>query len=408
MTDRFEVPSGLKKTGLVLLALGIISVIAGALCFFNKGEAELTRFWMGLMQNSIFFLFMAVSSVFIQAAAALAQGGWIVAYKRVPEAIGANVWVFGAIVLVVLFSIVFGLGDHNPIYHWTNGGKDHDGNIVDEVIAGKSAFLNKGMFVGFSIAAVALWSYFGIKFRNMSLAQEKAPKNSTKIYWAAITVAGAFMVVYGLTMMSTTPWLWIMSIDAHWYSTLFSWHVFAGAFVSGMAMILLWTVYLKNQGNLVLMNKEHLHDLGKFMFAFSIFWTYTWFAQYMLIWYGNIPEETVYYNTRQNGAYSFPFYLNIVVNFVGPILILMSRPSKRNYFTVVFMACIIIFGQWLNLYLLTYPGPTGNNWHISWYEIGVFAGFAGLMILRVSKTLASADLIPHNHILLKETVVHLS
>ena len=402
MTDRFEVPSGLKKTGLALLAIGIITIIAGAICFLGKHEeAGLTRFWLGLAQNSIFFLFMAITSVFIQAAAALAQGGWIVAYKRVPEAIGAHVWVFGLIVLLILFSIVFGLGDHNPIYHWVHP----EG---DKVIEGKSTFLNKGMFVGFSIAAVGLWSFFGRKFRAMSIAQQSAPKNSTKIYWRTIVIAGAFMVVYGLTMMSTTPWLWIMSIDAHWYSTLFSWHVFAGAFVSGMAMILLWTVYLKNQGNLILMNKEHTHDLGKFMFAFSIFWTYTWFAQYMLIWYANIPEETVYYNTRQNGAYSFPFYLNLVVNFVGPILILMSRPSKRNYFTVVFMALIIIFGQWLNLYLLTYPGPTGNNWHISWYEIGIFAGFAGLMILTVSKTLAKEDLIPHNHILLKEAVVHLS
>lgn len=405
MTDRFEVPSGLKKTGLALLAIGVITVIAGAICLLGKGgDPGLTRFWLGLAQNSIFFLFMAVSSIFIQAAAAVAQGGWIVAYKRVPEAIGANVWIFGTIVLVVLFSIVFFVNDHhghNPIYHWVHP----EG---DKILEGKSAFLNTGMFVGFSIAAVGLWSYFGHKLRALSLAQEKAPKNSTKIYWKTITIAAAFLVVYGLTMGSTTPWLWIMSIDAHWYSTLFSWHVFAGAFVSGMALIMLWTVYLKNQGNLILMNKEHTHDLGKFMFAFSIFWTYTWFAQYMLIWYGNLPEETVYYNTRQNGAYSFPFYLNLVVNFVGPILILMSRPSKRNYFTVVFMALIIIFGQWLNLYMLSYPGPTGNDWHISWYEIGVFAGFAGIMILAVSKTLAKADLIPHNNVLLKETIVHIS
>lgn len=402
MTDRFIVPSGLKKTGLVLSLIGIITLIAGAVCFFGKHEeAGMVRFWMGLLQNSIFFLFMAISSVFIQAAASLAQGGWIVAYKRVPEAIGANVWVFGLIVLVILFSVVFGLGDHNPIYHWTN---PHG----DKILEGKSTFLNKGMFVGFSVAAVGLWSFFGRKFRAMSLAQETAPKNSTKIHWKTVSLAGAFMVVYGLTMMSTTPWMWIMSIDAHWYSTLFSWHVFAGAFVSGMAMILLWTVYLKNQGNLVLVNKEHIHDLGKFMFAFSIFWTYTWFAQYMLIWYGNIPEETTYYNKRQNGAYSFLFYLNIVVNFVGPILILMSRPSKRNYFTVVFMAMIIIFGQWLNLYLLTYPGPSGHNWSISWYEMGIFAGFAGVMILAVSKTLTKSDLIPHNNIFLKESVIHLS
>ena len=402
MTDRFEVPSGLKKTGLVLLIAGIATLIAGVVSLAGDHEhGGLTRFWLGLMQNSMFFLFMAISSVFIQAAVSLAQGGWIVAYKRVPEAIGANVWVFGVLVLVIMFSIVFGLGDHNPIFHWVNPGDD-------KIILGKAAFLNKWVFAGFTIATIGLWSYFGKKFQSMSHAQEKAPKNSTKIYWAGITVSGAFMISYGLTMGSVTPWLWIMSIDAHWYSTLFSWHVFAGAFVSGMALILLWVVYLKNQGNLILVNKEHVHDLGKFMFAFVIFWTYTWFSQYMLIWYGNIPEETVYYNTRQNGSYSFLFYLNIVINFVAPILMLMSRPSKRNYFTVIFVAMIIIFGQWLNLYLLSYPGPTGNNWKMNWFEIGIFAGFAGIMILTVGKTLSKSDLIPHNHILLKESVVHLS
>ena len=350
MTDRFEVPGGLKKAGLVLGIIGVLTVAIGAFTLLGKHEhGEATRFWLGLLQNSIFFLFLCITSVFIQAAASLAQGGWIVAYKRIPEAIGHNIIVFGIIAAVILLAIVFGAADHgghNPIYHWVHP----EG---DKILEGKTAFLNKGMYAGFTIVTIALWSFFGRRFRSLSLAQESAPKNSTKIHWKTITLAGLFMVVYGLTMMSTIPWFWIMSIDAHWYSTLFSWHVFAGAFVSGMALILLWTVYLKNQGNLVLVNKEHIHDLGKFMFAFSIFWTYTWFSQYMLIWYGNIPEETIYYNTRQNGPYKFLFYFNLVINFVGPILILMSRPSKRNYFTVVFMAIIIIFGQWLNLYLLS-------------------------------------------------------
>lgn len=403
MTDRFEVPSGLKKAGIVLSAIGVITVIIGAIALLmnGNGTTDVSRFWVGLMQTGIFFLIMTTVSIFIQAAASLAQGGWIVAYRRVPEAIGANVWIFGVIVLVILLCVVLGLGDHNPIYHWINP----EG---DKILMQKTAFLNKPMYIGFSIATIVAWSFFGKKFRALSIAQESAPKNSTKIYWRTVAISGIFMVIFGLTMMSTTPWLWIMSIDAHWYSTLFSWHVFATAFVSGMALILLWVVYLKNQGNLILVNKEHLHDLGKFMFAFSIFWTYTWFSQYMLIWYANIPEETIYYNTRQNGHYSFLFYLNIIINFVGPVLILMSRPSKRNYFTVVFVAFIILFGQWLNMFLLMQPGPQGADWHISWFEIGVIAGFAGILILAVSKTLASHDLIPHNNVLLKEAVVHLS
>jgi hypothetical protein len=402
ITERFEVPSRLKSTGLVLLLVGVAALVAGCFMLLQGGtEHDHARFWAVLLQNSVFFLFISAASIFIQAAAGLAQGGWIVAYRRVPEAIGANVWVFGLIALVVLFTIVFGLGEHNPIYHWVH---PHG----DKILEGKSAFLNKGMFAGFTIATIGLWSWFGYKFRVMSIQQETAPKNSTKIYWKMVAMSGAFLFVYALSMMSTTPWFWIMSIDAHWYSTLFSWYVFASSFVSGMALILLFTIYLKNRGNLEFVTKEHMHDLGKFMFAFSIFWTYLWFAQFMLIWYANIPEETTYFKIRMQGPYAFFFWANLILNFVMPVLILMSTPSKRNYFTVVFMAMAIIFGHWIDFYLMTMPGPLQQNWHLSWYELGIPCGFAGILILVVSRTLSKANLIPVNNPFLKEALIHVS
>ncbi len=401
ITERFQVPSRLRTTGLVLLIIGILTIIGGFVILLPGNEYDQARFWTVLLQNSVYFLFISSASIFIQAAAGLAQGGWIVAYRRVPEAIGANVWIFGVIALVVLLTIVFGLGDHNPIYHWIHPGGD-------KILEGKSPFLNKGMFVGFSIATVVTWSWFGIKFRQNSIAQESAPKNSTKLYWRMVAMSGAFLFVYALTMMSTTPWLWLMSIDAHWYSTLYSWYVFASSFVSGMALILLFVVYLKNQGNLGIVTKEHMHDLGKFMFAFSVFWTYLWFAQFMLIWYANIPEETGYFKIRMQGPYSFFFWANLILNFVMPILILMTRPSKRNYFTVVFMALAILFGHWIDFYLMTMPSPLQQHWQLSWFELGVVCGFIGIMILAVSKTLAKANLVTNNNPLLKETLVHVS
>ncbi len=401
ITERFEIPARLKSTGLTLLIIGILTLVIGAIALQGGSEHDQARFWTVLLQNSVFFLFITTISIFIMAAAGLAQGGWIVAYRRIPEAIGANVWIFGVIALVVLFAIVFVLGDHNPVFHWVNP-------KGDKVLEGKSAFLNKGMFAGFSIVTVALWSWFGIKFRAMSLAEDAAPKNTTKIYWKMVAFSGAFLFVYALTMMSTTPWFWIMSIDAHWYSTLFSWYVFASSFVSGMALILLWTVYLKNQGNLEFVTKEHLHDLGKFLFAFSIFWTYLWFAQFMLIWYANIPEETIYFKIRMQGPYATFFWANLILNFVIPILILMTRPSKRNYFITVFIAVAIIFGHWLDFYVMTMPGPLQENWHLSWYELGIPCGFIGILILSVSKTLSKSSLVPQNNPLLKETLIHVS
>lgn len=400
ITDRFEVPGRLKMTGLLLTGVGLLAILLGAI-FILPSEHGAARFWVALLHNGVFFLLMTVASIFIMAAVSMAQGAWIIAYRRVTEAIGANVWVFAIILFIILTCIVFGVGGENHIYHWIHP----EG---DQILESKSSFLNKGMFFGFTSVTLIGFSLFGRKFRSMSLAQENAPKNSTKIYWKTIMISAGFMVFYGLTTMSTAPWFWLMSIDAHWFSTMYSWYVFASSFVSGMSLVLLWTVYLKNQGNLFIVTKEHMHDLGKFMFAFSIFWTYTWFCQYMLIWYGNIPEETVYYQTRQQGPYGLVFYASFILNFIFPILILMSAPSKRNYFTVVFMAIIIIFGHWLDFYLMAAPGPLGEHWHINWYEIGVLLGFVGVLILAVSKTLSKSNLIPHNNPMLKETLVHLS
>lgn len=401
ITEKFAVPSRFKTTGLVLLVLGILTLIGGFISLVGGSSPDPARFWIGLLQNSVYFLFIVIASIFIQAAAGLAHGAWIVAFRRVPEAIGATTWIFGLITLVVLFSILYLVPDKNLIYHWIDPGND-------KIVQGKTAFLNRGLYVAFSIVTVGLWSWFGIKFRNNSIQQQTAPRNSTKIYWKNVALSGAFLFVFALTLMSTTPWLWLMSINAHWYSTMYSWYVFASSFVAGMALILLFVVYLKNQGKLQLVNKEHIHDLGKYMFAFSIFWTYLWFSQFMLIWYSNISEETAYFILRAQGPYSVIFYLALVINFVLPILILMSRPSKRNYFLVVFIAIAIIFGHWLDFYIMAVPEVLLENWTLGWFELGIPLGFIGILMLSVSNILAKDNLVPVNNVLLKETINHVS
>ncbi len=408
MNERFVIPARLRTTSFALIGVGLLTLIIGAVVLLGSHDGALAnydkiRFWDVLIHNSVFFLLISAASVFILAATSLAQGGWMVAYRRVPEAIGANVWLFGAITATILLlaAFVFKIDGINPIYKWVTPGND-------KTILGKTNFLNPTMFTLFTLVTIGLWAFFGRKFRAISLAQDAAPRNSTKIYWKNITLAGLFLLVYALTQMSTAPWMWIMSIDTHWYSTMFSWYTFASAFVSGMSLILLWVVYLKNQGNLQLVTKEHVHDLGKLMFAFSIFWTYVWFAQFMLIWYGNIPEETTYFKIRMQGPYSVIWFAVFIINFIMPILILMSRPSKRNYFTVTFMAMIIIFGHWMDFYQMIMPGTLSEHWHMGWFEVGILTGFIGLMMISVATTLSKAPLVPSNHPLLKETILHIS
>ena len=402
--QQFEVTPGYKKWSLGLLAVGGLVLVLGFVFLgLSSDEHSQTRFWAVLLQNSTYFLLICNASMFFICISTLAMGGWQVAFRRVPEAISAVVPVFSVLALLVFLGIVFG-GQHH-IYHWLD--KEHVEH--DKILKGKSAFLNPTFFFAWTIITLAVWNFIGRKMRQLSERADEPMDGiegakswvNSNIIWAA-----AFIVFFGLTVGSTIPWLWLMSIDAHWYSTMYSWYTFASTFVSGMALIALFVIYLKNNDYLEYTSDEHLNDLGKFMFAFSIFWTYLWFSQFMLIWYANIPEETVYFKPRLQGAYSGIFYLNLIVNFVLPFLLLMTRGAKRNYTTMTFLSVLIIIGHWLDFYQMVMPGALGEHYSLGWYEFGILALYAGLIMHFVGRSLASKPLVPRYHPFLKESVIH--
>ena len=403
LNQEFKIPAKLKTTSLVLLVIGLITLGAGvATLLFSNEVVSQTRFWAVLLQNSIFFLLISLASVFILSATSLAQAGWIVSFRRIPEAIGSIVWVLGIIAGAIILTLIW--TDNYHIYHWLE-----KGNIPHNSLNSlKNFFLSKPFFSIWTVVVIALWGWLGVKLRNLSLQQDSEPKGSTKTYWINFKYSAGFVFVFALTLASTIPWLWIMSIDSHWFSTMFSWYTFASSFVSGMSMIMLWILYTKRHGYLDIVSDEHIHDVGKFMFAFSIFWTYLWFSQFMLIWYANIPEETIYFKIRMHGPYKFFYWLNIILNFVCPILILMPRPNKRNYFVVVLVAVLIIFGHWIDFYQMIMPGTVGADWQMGWFEIGILCGFVGLVIWLVANKLTKAPMVPQNHPFLKETIIHIS
>jgi hypothetical protein len=219
--------------------------------------------------------------------------------------------------------------------------------------------------------------------------------------WAAI-----YIVWFGLTVASVVPWLWLMSMEAHWFSTMYSWYTFGSTFVSGLALMSIFVVYFKNQGYLEYVNREHLHDLGKFMFAFSIFWTYLWFDQFMLIWYANISEETIYFKTRFDGAYAGIFYLSLIINFLAPLLIFMTRSAKRNYATVTFMCVLLVFGHWLDSYQAVFPGPFPDHVPMNLFDFGIAAGFIGLIMWQTGRVFSKYPILAKNHPFLKESIIH--
>jgi hypothetical protein len=302
-------------------------------------------------------------------------------------------------------------GGRTDIYHWL----DKDAVAKDHILNGKKGFLNPMFFTIWSAVTVFLWWILGKKMRSMSLETDKnGPmdyETGKKWIWKNTVWASLFTVFFGLTVASTIPWLWLMSIDAHWYSTMYSWYTFASTFVSGMSLVALYVIFLKNRGQLEYVTEEHLHDIGKFMFAFSVFWTYLWFSQYMLIWYSNQPEETKYFIERigtadKAGPYKGVFFFNLICNFLCPLLILMRKGSKRSWTMVTFMAVLIIFGHWIDFYQMVMPGTLKGHGELMPFEFGIAALFIGIIMWGVGRYISAHSLVPKNHPFLKESMIH--
>jgi hypothetical protein len=402
--QQFEVPAGYKKWTLGFLAAGILALVLGFfLLGISKDEHAQTRFWAVLLQNSLFFLMICNSAMFFICATTLAMGSWITTFRRVPEAISSLVPILGVLALIVFACIIF--GDKYNIYPWL----DKNAVATDRVLNYKKGFLNPVFFLVWTIFTLCTWSFVGWKIRQLSRQTDERPlteNQARQFTWKNTVWGSVYIVFFALTVGSSIPWLWLMSIDAHWYSTMYSWYTFGSTFVSGIALMGLFVIYLKNQGYLEYTNDEHLHDIGKFIFAFSIFWTYLWFAQFMLIWYANIPEETVYFKARLQGSYRGIFWLNLIVNFVAPILILMTRGSKRNYTIMTFMCVLILLGHWLDFFQMVMPGTVGEHYNLGWYEWGILALFIGLVMHFVGKSLTKSPMTPKYHPFLKESIMH--
>jgi hypothetical protein len=403
LKERFEIPSGMRMWSMGLMVAGALSLVVGYFMYGRGDEAHQIRFWATLLQNSVYFLLVVNAAMFFLCAVSLAMGGFQMTFRRVTEAISACVPIVGGITFLILMILV--LGHKQFIYEWL----DKEMVAKDPILNGKKGFLNPTFFIFWTILSIGLWTVLGIKMRSISRELDDHPptiEEGKKYIYKNTVYSALFIVWFALTVASTTPWLWLMSISAHWFSTMYSWYTFASTFVAGVALITLFVIYVKNKGYLEYVNREHLHDLGKFQFAFSVFWTYLWFSQFMLIWYANIPEETTYFRPRFEGAYVGIFYLNLIINFLAPLLIYMRRSSKRNYATLTIMSVALLFGHWLDFYQMVFASLIPDHVPMNLFDFGIAAGFVGLIIFQTGNVLAKYPLLAKNHPFFKESIIH--
>ena len=264
---------------------------------------------------------------------------------------------------------------------------------------GKIGYLNGPFFLARAAFFLSGWIAYRWYSRKLSLAQDAAEDNTNFV--KNFRLSAAFLVFY-LVTESMMSWDWIMSIDPHWFSTLFGWYIFASMFVSGITVIALVTIYLKSKGLLEQVNDSHIHDLAKFMFGISVFWTYLWFSQFMLIWYSNIPEEVTYYVTRIQD-YNLPFFGMLALNFIFPLLLLMNSDFKRVNWFVVMTGIVILAGHYLDIFNAIMPSAVGDQWFIGIPEIGAVLFFAGLFIYTVFNALTKAPITPKRNPFIEES-----
>ena len=388
----FTIDKKAKNFSMALMAIGLIALIYGF-------STDAHRAWPSLLFNNYFFIGIAVFGVFFVAKQYVSEAGWSIVLKRVPEAVMSALPVMSLIMLFIMFASIM---HWNHIYHWLHEGiMDPASDHYDKIIAGKEAYLNGSFFIIRTIIYLLGWNYFAKKLRALSVLEDKVV--GTAIHFKSVSTSAWFMVFFAVTS-AMASWDWIMSIDPHWFSTIFGWYVFAEWGAIGFTTILLFTLYLKRQGYLEDVNENHIHDLGKWIFAMSLVWTYMWFSQFMLIWYANIPEEVTYFMARlEVENYKFLFWFSMIINFIAPIILLMSRDAKRNNGRLIFVGCVILVGHWINSYLLVTPGTLGTHGHIGFVEIGMGLGFAGLFIYLVLNSLTKQPLETKNHPFLDES-----
>ncbi len=384
MENKVKISAKLNILSAIMVAVGIIALI---LSLVKNPE----RTWANVLLNNYTFLSIVIGATFFYALQNITQSGWSVMFKRIPEAIGSFMPVIAILMLIMIFGI-------NQIYEWSN---ISDGN-ASELILHKSPYLNVPFFIIRIILFFSLWIFIIFLFRKYSMKEDEL--GGTIFFSKTEFLSKVFIFVMAITF-SLGTFDWVMSVDATWFSTVYAFKNIVSSLYHSIAVIFLIVFILKQLGYFPEMNKFHIHDFARYLFGLGIMWAYLWFIEYLLIWFSNIPEETFYFVARRQDGWNTLFYVNIIINWVIPFLLLLPIKFDRNKYVVLFTCCLLIVGQWIDNFMQIMPGTVGI-FHIGFAEMGIYIGYLGLFIFIVARTLGKTALIPKNHPYLLESKLH--
>ena len=386
ITDTLDFPSDLNVTR-TLFGVGIVGLIATGIGYFINHD----QFFFSYLVSFSFFSSIALGCLFFVMLQHLTRSHWSVALRRIPESISSNLWIWGLFLIPVL------LGMHS-LYHWTHA----DAVAADPVLQGKEPYLNTTFFIIRQVVYFAIWSFLGYRMYNKSVEMDKTGDWGLQTLLRRTSGPGIFLFAITLAFASFD---WIMSLDPHWYSTMFGVYYFAMSFQVLFATIILVIMYLWKKGLLKnTLQKGHIYDLSVQMFGFTVFYAYIAFSQFLLIYYANIPEETVWFLERLNHGYEYLAYFYLFGRFVIPFIVLLSKRAKTNFKIVTSISVLILVSHLVELYWLVMPVLNHHGVHFNWMTLTAFLGMGGIFMGLFFYRFKQQKMIPVNDPKLAESL----
>ena len=380
----------LKVSTTFRIVAGVL-VLIGLATFAYGFIKDPDRAWANYLINNYFFLSLAMGGTFFFVIQYISQSGWSAGFKRLPEAFMAY-FPYAAVFFIIMY---FG---YHSLYHWSH----EDAVAHDKLLAHKAPWLNVPFFLARTILYFGLWIVLTQYLRKLSLKEDEV--GGTKYFHKQEHYSKVLIFVLAITFtLSNIDW--IMSLEPHWYSTIFALKGMVSAFLHGVAVMVLIIFILRRQGYFSFLNEYHLHDFTRYMFMLAIVFGYFWFAQFMLIWYGNIPEETAYYVARFEPGWQFLFFAEIGINWAIPFFVLLPLKTSRSIPVMTVVIILLLAGLYIEQYLHIIPETT-EELKFGFIEIGTFIGYAGLFTYVVISNLAKRKLIAKNHPYLEESLEH--
>lgn len=380
--------------------LGVALLILGAIGGVSAIAFDLKAFFYGYVLGFSYVLGITVTALFFSALQFLVNAGWSALVRRIAEMLTPMTYIIIIGFIPILIDVFF----THQLYHWAHEGVTVYGHeSYDPVIAGKSWFLNPTFFAIRVVIYMVVWLLMykvivGNSFKQDDAGSDDSPTRKNKV------LAAPFILLYALTLSAAGIDL-VMALDAHWFSTMFGVYFFAGSFIATLSILTILTVKLREHGHLPQVTDEHYHDLGKLLFAFNVFWSYIAFSQYMLYWYANIPEETLFYIHRLQHGWEIFFYILIVFHFIVPFCILISQKAKRNPKVLVGVSVLLLVMHFVDLcwYVLPNADPTAGV-NLSWPHISMFLFFFGLMLFWTARQFKTRNAVAVNDPYIGESI----